>query len=1453
MINPENYNEIDSQIKNKKKNKKIYKTQIINIDSNNRQKNIKLITQPINGSIGTDGLTVLDNHRIKVYHPNHKMQPSDTTIQIILEDVEGDFKNNKYLQTIGGIPLKYINYDIVLGFPIHSIKILPTLIGDVIQKDASTGLIQSDYYIITIKDDILQSNIITNSTGGGSNMTVSKIIDTQQGYKYASKFKIGLGGKYKNIVSARIISIELSNSQLAIQNNKPILETEDNLVTRTDFNSANDTIYWINKEDKIRKYNVSLISDNRINNKIILKDNTINITTVQSTQGGVLTTFLTANSPNVYIPVSLYNNYLFWPENYLRDCNSVFFNYIKITYLALLATQLLNEKTLIIAGMTDKSIPITTANQLLFDLNAVSNISGLLTFITTNLIGVLNTTLVDAINDNTSPPVSISSLADKTIMRMMHKYLNETRDLYSKYDYYNTTTGINLFGCYWEILEIIDNSNYHIDSTVKTIGKIKLTPMTNGSSDTHKIIPSRVLNSISEYTLYPIYKILINQGTYTSKSFVLETENKFNKIQTVEYNYNTNIFENKILLNKLSIKAKDQFHNFKVTLDDDNNKFKINQYKDIFSYTVSDKVDADEQGPFIINDQLTDIFINHKGHNLKTGDTIYIEGSNRLSNISATEINKEHVVKVYPVYKCYIRLMLGIPDTTLLLSGGLMDSSTSTAEYYFHYGLKSVDYATYKSGNAPNYIGSQLLENTVNIFKKNELLLKIDQLNQISILGRISSTAVVDGNGNLEISYSLLSDSNFSMGDVIVSSETNSIGMIIPRTYGSDISSGSHEIGLPNSEELDGLTSDIILITNGSPGYSITSTTVPNKTSLDGVGGTNVNIGIPVSFSLLFNKDFTPYKILGFNKENTEFNTEHSNTEKINKVFIEYSYLESNTSNEINKRNLIIKTKSNANFIIGSKIYIDDHTLNHKIIKTKPTIELQIDTYEPFSAWLDKMTEKQQTDINTWIDANISTFYIAGTGGVNTITASTYFSTRTIIYYVVPYTSNQKQDLGNLGNNINQYDNIDYYDTNLESSLINIYGIKKNEYIYIRKNSKITRDLLDVDGAGIISGIPDGYYKVLENLNIDFVSSFFPHLNKSINAIVIDYEYTDTSLNKVTWGYINRGFLRAPALNTEIVGFNKTHTTVSTTFSVAKTAGTKLITIPRADAVNFSKGFIIILNGLYIDNSSTFIDNKFSRNNITTMESNIIDTVTNDVDDDFSIIRCIYDILYDHSASEVIYKYNFITNLSVSATSGVNIIKVAETTETTANVTVGKTVKIDWNKQVSSMTDAQKQLYIEDINYITSVSSVSGNIEITLKYNIINTHSSGVNLVIFNEGIEDSVVSTQLVYIDDNWYTRVFYNGLRSIYDRQFDGVKVIPSTSNNVIGHPYVNQFLTNNLYIDDNNGYYIPHSNLTSSNAIDTTIDIIMPIPPDIYDTYTYNDEDILYKNTLFFLILL
>ena len=83
--------------------------------------------------------------------------------------------------------------------------------------------------------------------------------------------------------------------------------------------------------------------------------------------------------------------------------------------------------------------------------------------------------------------------------------------------------------------------------------------------------------------------------------------------------------------------------------------------------------------------------------------------------------------------------------------------------------------------------------------------------------------------------------------------------MIVPENYGDCTT--CHEICLPTKQELSTLTSDIVKLNNISCGYSLRLTAMPNKTTLTGIGGKNVNIRVPISFSLLFDYKYTPYYI----------------------------------------------------------------------------------------------------------------------------------------------------------------------------------------------------------------------------------------------------------------------------------------------------------------------------------------------------------------------------------------------------------------------------------------------------------------------------------------------------------------------------------------------------------------------------------------------------------------
>ena len=75
-------------------------------------------------------------------------------------------------------------------------------------------------------------------------------------------------------------------------------------------------------------------------------------------------------------------------------------------------------------------------------------------------------------------------------------------------------------------------------------------------------------------------------------------------------------------------------------------------------------------------------------------------------------------------------------------------------------------------------------------------------------------------------------------------------------------------------------------------------------------------------------------------------------------------------------------------------------------------------------------------------------------------------------------------------------------------------------------------------------------------------------------------------------------------------------------------------------------------------------------------------------------------------------------------------------------------------------------LYIEDINYINNVISETDEyIELELKYNLLNSHLEGENIVISDTKVSNNNFCSQNLIIYGNWYTRIFYKGYNTIYN----------------------------------------------------------------------------------------
>ena len=345
------------------------------------------------------------------------------------------------------------------------------------------------------------------------------------------------------------------------------------------------------------------------------------------------------------------------------------------------------------------------------------------------------------------------------------------------------------------------------------------------------------------------------------------------------------------------------------------------------------------------------------------------------------------------------------------------------------------------------------------IIGKNDLTL--ENVNETkSVLGRVLHIMKNNETNNYILDYSLLSENNFKIGSIFKTGTTNTYAMIIPEDWTNDY--------LPKYHDL--LNYEIEEVKNISEGYSIKINKIPNKTSLVGVGGININISVPIEYSLLFNKEDSLKDVLGFQNKMTNFGLVHSNTFNIENCIIDHTYLENSFNNNEKKKEkyIMIKTLTPHNYNIGSTIYIDRHILNYNLIDTYNPIRLNIKEYEPFVSWYNNLLLEDQINIKNNLSETLF---------------KKYCNTGILIYYTYPYTNIQIQELGNLGMSVRQYETLDYFNYK-ETPIPNIYNLKPDTYVYINQNQKtINKNIENVKIVYKI-GLRDGYYKILGNIPI---------------------------------------------------------------------------------------------------------------------------------------------------------------------------------------------------------------------------------------------------------------------------------------------------------------------------------------------------------------------------------
>ena len=687
---------------------------------------------------------------------------------------------------------------------------------------------------------------------------------------------------------------------------------------------------------------------------------------------------------------------------------------------------------------------------------------------------------------------------------------------------------------YWKLPIKINTDIYN--KTQKILTKDYLVESNTDSNDILNIqyLP---LNNITSYEIYPVYSVNIKEGNYQSEELIEAITSSVNSLNIKKYDYYGKFFTDNINYNtKLAFNTEIDKHQFNIEYNETNNIVKMYQYKTVYSFSSLDITDISASGPFITNEGYPYIFVKHKDHKLYTGDIISISGASSVFNISSKFINTTHYIYTHYIYRCTIRGLIPLESGTI--------SNDIDVDYYFE-GNTFINKSSFNSdinrisasgADTKKHIGT----NTKNLLldydlSKYELISIINNTNNNNnIVGRVINFRKDNETSNYIVDYALLSDNNFEIGDIIKSNTTNSNYMIIPDNWTYDY--------LPKNKDIIKSESKIAQLDNIVEGYSIKTDVIPNKTSLSGIGGININIKIPVNFSLLFNRNNTINNILGFENKETNFNYYHSNTIDINNNLIEYSYLEPTFNESIYETNryIYMKTVLKHDYNVGDIIYINNHLLNYNFINSYNITSLNIDQYEPFISWYNKLDYNYQVLIKNNLTNEVFSKY--KTSGI-------------IIYYNYIYHKKQEQDLGNIGMCSKKYKNSNYFNYK-EKPIPCIFNLKENSYIHIIQNQKSIMKQIDNENIEYKVGLRDGYYKVLNNLPC-ITNSYYSNYFNNTNCAIIECDYTtisDTDINNklnysefttsnsndytenILEGYLNKGSIKTSSLDTSIIG-----------------------------------------------------------------------------------------------------------------------------------------------------------------------------------------------------------------------------------------------------------------------------------------------------------------------------
>ncbi len=244
----------------------------------------------------------------------------------------------------------------------------------------------------------------------------------------------------------------------------------------------------------------------------------------------------------------------------------------------------------------------------------------------------------------------------------------------------------------------------------------------------------------------------------------------------------------------------------------------------------------------------------------------------------------------------------------------------------------------------------------------------------------------------------------------------------------------------------------------------------------------------------------------------------------------------------------------------------------------------------------------------------------------------------------------------------------------------------------------------------------------------------------------------------------------------------------------------------------------------FSDNTETSYSNKL---NVDSGEMNIITSVTAAT----NTITLKYDLLNNHNYENTVVIQRYKTSFVETQTTGNANIEVASHT----NFAVGDIIVVDWNTKDASDNN------IEEVHRISA--KPGGNV-LTLEQNLLHTHTTNCCVVnLGNTTIRDTMLSTQNILINNEWYTKVFYQGA--------DCIEPNGNTEYRT-GVPCFHKYAKQSIYINGMSGIQIPNMSLmnnrdaantiNNTSELDTTIvgqenfniDQIKPLTAGFYETY-------------------